>query len=55
MPTSSSAHLEALQARHTALSHKIEIEQSRPGASDWLIKSLKRQRLYLKEQIEGIV
>lgn len=54
MPTSSAAHLEALQARHSALSHKIEIEQSRPGASDWLLKSMKRQRLHLKEQIEGI-
>lgn len=53
MPTSAS-RLESLQARHTALSQKIEFEQGRPGSSDWLIKSLKRQRLHVKEQIEGI-
>lgn len=54
MPSVSASRLEALQARHSALSHKIEIEQSRPGSSDWLISSLKRQKLHLKEQMEGI-
>ena len=50
----SATHRQALEARHAALSHKIELEQSRPGASDWYLKALKRQRLHLKEQIEGI-
>jgi hypothetical protein len=54
MPSTSSARLDALQARHEAISHKIEMEQNSPGASDWYITSLKRQRLHLKEQIEGI-
>ena len=53
MPTSAS-HIQALQARHARLSQKIEMEQSKPGSSDWFIKSLKRQRLHVKEQIEGI-
>lgn len=55
-PTSSVAtsRLEALKARHTALEHRIEAEQGRPGASDWLLKSLKSQKLRLKEEIEGI-
>jgi hypothetical protein len=52
MPTSASR--ETLLARHSAISQKIESEQSRPGSSDWLLKSLKRQKLHLKEQIEGI-
>jgi hypothetical protein len=52
MPTSASR--ETLQARHSAISQKIQQEQSRPGSSDWLLKSLKRQKLHLKEQIEGI-
>lgn len=51
---SSTARKQALESRHAAISHKIELEQSSPGASDWLIKSLKRQKLHLKEQIEGI-
>lgn len=54
MPSTNAARLEALQARHEALSHKIELEQSRPGTSDWYLKALKRQKLHLKEQIEGI-
>lgn len=45
---------DALVSRHSAITHKIELEQGRPGASDWYLKALKRQRLYLKEQIEGI-
>ncbi len=52
--SSVSARLEALKSRHTALSNKIELEQGRPGASDWYLRALKRQRLFLKEQIEGI-
>ena len=53
MPTSMS-HLEALKSRHAAISNKIELEQGRPGTTDWYLKALKRQRLHLKEQIEGI-
>lgn len=49
-----SAHLEGLQARHRAISQKIETEQSRPGSSDWYLRALKRQKLRLKERIEGI-
>ena len=56
MPTSANSvsRLDALKSRHSALSHKIDIEQGRPGASDWIIRAMKRQRLHLKEQIEGI-
>ncbi len=54
MPSSSASRVQALQARHAALSHKIELEQSRPGSSDWFLKSLKRQKLRLKEQIESV-
>lgn len=50
----SSAHIEALQARHKAISSKIEQEQTRPGSSDYMIRALKLQKLHLKEQIEGI-
>ncbi|PZQ46062.1 MAG: DUF465 domain-containing protein [Micavibrio aeruginosavorus] len=54
-PTSASAsRLEALQTRHAAINSKIELEQGRPGSSEFLLSRLKRQRLHLKEQIEGI-
>ena len=48
------AHLEALKARHMALSNKIESEQTRPGSNDWYLRSLKTQKLHLKEEIEQI-
>lgn len=54
MPSSSTARLEALQARHNALDHQINLEQTRPGSSDYFLRLLKRQKLHLKEQIEGI-
>lgn len=50
----SAMYRQALEARHSAISHKIEEEQTRPGASEWYLKALKRQKLHLKEQIEGI-
>lgn len=49
-----SSRRESLEARHAALDNKIRMEQSRPGANDWFISALKRQRLHVKEQIEGI-
>lgn len=49
-----SAHLEALKARHVALSNKIESEQTRPGTSDWYLRALKQQKLFLKETIEEV-
>jgi len=50
----SAARLEALKSRHSALSNKIELEQRRPGSSDWYLRALKQQKLHLKEVIEGI-
>jgi hypothetical protein len=53
-PAALLARLEALKARHAALSQKIEMEQNRPGTSDWYLRALKTQRLHLKEEIEEI-
>ncbi len=46
------ARVEALRARHSALSRKIESEQIRPSSSDWYLKDLKRQKLKIKEELE---
>ncbi len=54
MPSTSTSRLEALEARHAAISNRIEMEQRSPGSSDSLLTKLKRQRLHLKEQIEGV-
>ncbi len=50
-----SARVEALRTRHEALSNKIEMEQSRPGSSDWYLRALKQQKLHLKEEIEDLM
>ncbi len=49
------ARVEALRARHEALSNKIVMEQSRPGSSDWYLRALKQQKLHLKEEIEDLM
>ncbi len=46
------AHIQALRAKHAALSSKIEREQRHPSISDLMIKQLKLEKLRLKEQIE---
>ena len=50
----SSAHVEALKAKHKYLSDEIETEQSRPFVRENLLTGLKRKKLKLKEQIEKI-
>lgn len=49
-----SARVESLKAKHKSLSQKIEEYQSRPSMSEYLIGELKREKLKLKEEIEGI-
>lgn len=48
------ARVEALRARHALLSQKIESSQRRLSTNDSYLKDLKRQKLRLKEEIEGI-
>lgn len=52
--STSSARIDALKAKHKSLSHKIESEQSRPFISEYHLSELKREKLKLKEEIEGI-
>lgn len=54
MVSSSQARVEALKARHKILSSKIETEQSRPFTREHQVSQLKREKLKLKEEIEGI-
>jgi hypothetical protein len=49
-----SARLEALKSKHQNLEKKIETKRLSPSVSDYEISKLKREKLLLKEQIEGI-
>lgn len=48
------ARIRELGNRHTNLDRAIDAELSRPMADSVRLKELKRQKLRLKEQIEGL-
>lgn len=52
--SSSSARIEALKAKHRKISKQIEREQIHYGKSDEMVLRWKREKLKLKEEIEGI-
>lgn len=49
-----SSHLEELRRKHQTLSAKVEEAQRSPSTDDLEIKSLKIQKLRIKEEIERI-
>ena len=48
------ARIRELGSRHQNLERAIQDELSRPAADDLRLRQLKRQKLRLKEQIEGL-
>jgi len=46
-----SSHVEELKKKHHHLSERVEEVQRSPGASDFEIAELKKQKLRLKEEI----
>lgn len=52
--TSPATRIEALRHKHALLKHRIEIMQGMPSTTDFYLRQLKKQKLMLKEEIEGI-
>ncbi len=48
------ARIRELDARHQSLERLIEEEMTHPSADDLRVRELKRQKLKLKEEIEGL-
>lgn len=48
------ARLRELNARHRSLEEAIEDEMSHPGSDSLTLVELKRRKLRLKEEIEGL-
>ncbi len=48
------ARIEALRARHDLLSNRVRDAQNSPGTTDYYLSQLKKQKLKVKEEIEGI-
>jgi hypothetical protein len=45
---------QALQARHAEISRRIEAQEKRPAISDIEVRMLKKIRLRVKEELEGM-
>lgn len=50
----SSQHLNALKTKHDKLEETIQQEMAHPGHDDALIAKIKKEKLYLKEEIERL-
>lgn len=48
------AHVEALASKHAALQAQIDREEQRPNPDDILLHKLKKEKLRLKDEIEGL-
>lgn len=52
--TSPASRIEALRNKHASLKNRIEEMQTLPSTTDFYLRQLKKQKLMLKEEIEGI-
>lgn len=50
----SESRIQALKARHTKIEQELDRELHHPSISDEQIKLLKKMKLSIKEEIEGI-
>jgi hypothetical protein len=48
------SRIRELGSRHEVLDRKIQDETSRPSSDGTMLRELKRQKLRLKEEIEGL-
>lgn len=48
------SHLDQLRQKHQGLEARIKEEERRPGADNVAIRSLKREKLHIKEEIERL-
>lgn len=44
----------ALQSKHKVLAERINEAQKHPSTADFYIRQLKKQKLMIKEELEGI-
>jgi len=54
LQASQNSRLKALKDKHQSLSNRVKQAQNSPSIPDDMISLLKKQKLMIKEQIEGI-
>jgi hypothetical protein len=52
-PSMDDSHISALQLKHAGIERRIDEEMSRPLPDNAVIQTLKKQKLRIKEQLEG--
>lgn len=53
--TSFYTRLETLKRKHSILDNQIRKEQKNPNTADYYLKQLKRQKLFIKDQMEDLL
>lgn len=48
------SRLEALKAKHLLYKERIKEAQKSPATADYYLQQLKKQKLQIKEEIEGV-
>ncbi len=54
LASSQVSRIKALQEKHSVLSRNIEEAQNSPATTDFYLKQLKKQRLYLKDAMQEL-
>ena len=54
LESSQQSRIDALKAKHAILASRLDRAQKQPGSADFYIKQLKKQKLLLKDKIEGM-
>lgn len=54
LPSTAETRLDALKQKHSVLSMRIEEAQRSFSTTDFYLKQLKKEKLVLKEEIEGV-
>lgn len=54
MDQSTQSHIESLKRKHVELDESIKTVLSRPAPQQWLLSTLKRRKLKIKDEIERL-
>ncbi len=54
LASSQGTRIKALQTKHNVISSQLEEAQNSPSATDFYLRQLKKQKLHLKDELEGL-
>lgn len=54
MDQSTQSHIEALERKHAEQEESLRILMNRPAPQQWLVNTIKRRKLKIKDEIERL-